>query len=509
MGQDQGARFGDRRHPAEVRCRRVGGPVVILPIRRSGIESPGAENLVDQYVGAFVQIGHGIVVSGIARDDDHSIGSGNPISERRMWAVNRCPFAVENIERLYGDALISVDDAGRDIVSNESVASLGVWFVHRALGDVERVSRADSPTHPLGSEGSKYVERLAPVEHPGGEKQVGKTRCVVGMMMGEEGLGDVAERQPGDAALVGVGDPSAHAGTEVEHIGDAVDCDRRRRTRSARFGSGRAGSYQYNVCRHVDTLPVDALAQPRRGSTLQVMALRSDQGIVLRGYSFGEADRIIVLISPNHGKIRTVAKGVRKTKSRFGGRLEPLTHVDLVLYEGRNLDTITQVSVIAAFPHLRLDLDAVLAASTMAEAIDKVVVEGEPSHRLFLLLQRGLKALESGVRGQDLVTAFLLKMMDATGQAPALSHCASCGRGEDLNRFSLGGGGVICDTCGTSGAVRLRPGLIGYLALLSGADFADMPPGDPSLSGEAVGIARRFVEYHIETQLDSLAVLNG
>ena len=239
------------------------------------------------------------------------------------------------------------------------------------------------------------------------------------------------------------------------------------------------------------------------------MAFCSDQGIVLRGYSFGEADRIIVLISPNHGKIRTVAKGVRKTKSRFGGRLEPLTHVDLVLYEGRNLDTITQVSVIAAFPKLRLDLYAVLAASTMAEAIDKVVVEGEPSHRLFLLLQRGLKALEGGARGQDLVTAFLLKMMEVLGLAPALVHCASCGREDGLNRFSLAGGGVVCDTCGTSGAVRLRDGLTTYLAMLSSADLAEMPDADASLSGEAVGITRRFVEYHIETRLESLAVLNG
>lgn len=239
------------------------------------------------------------------------------------------------------------------------------------------------------------------------------------------------------------------------------------------------------------------------------MALHSDQGIVLRGYSFGESDRIVVLISPNRGKIRTVAKGVRKTKSRFGGRLEPLTHVDLVLYEGRNLDTITQVSVISAFPKLRLDLDAVLAASTMAEAIDKVAVEGEPSHRLFLLLQRGLKALENGVRGNDLVTAFLLKLMAASGQAPALNHCASCGREDGLERFSLSGGGVMCDDCGTQGAVRLRAGLTDHLARLADADLENLPDGDETRSGEAVGIARRFVEYHIETQLDSLAVLNG
>jgi len=98
------------------------------------------------------------------------------------------------------------------------------------------------------------------------------------------------------------------------------------------------------------------------------VAIRHDSGIVLRSYPFGEADRVVVLLSPHHGKLRTVAKGVRKTLSRFGGRLEPFTHVELVLYEGRNLDTITQVEVVAAFPRLRDDLDKLNAASLMVEA---------------------------------------------------------------------------------------------------------------------------------------------
>ena len=183
------------------------------------------------------------------------------------------------------------------------------------------------------------------------------------------------------------------------------------------------------------------------------MSLHSDQGIVLRGYPFGEADRIVVLISPNQGKVRAVAKGVRRTKSRFGGRLEPLTHVDMMLYQGRNLATVTQVAVIEPFPRLRLDLDAVVTAGAMASAVDKVVVEGEPSHRLFLLLLRGLHALEDGAGGMDLMASFLLKMMDALGQAPALRHCASCGRRgvEVLDRFSLAGGGLFCDVCDMGG----------------------------------------------------------
>ena len=237
------------------------------------------------------------------------------------------------------------------------------------------------------------------------------------------------------------------------------------------------------------------------------MAIRHDQGIVLRSYPFGEADRVVILLSPNNGKIRTVAKGVRKTKSRFGGRLEPFTHVDLVLYEGRKLDTITQAAILEPFPHLRLDLDAVVAAGTMVEAADAVAQEKESSIRLFLLLQRGLKALESGETRQDLITSFLLKLADVVGVAPSLMQCASCGRFDDLHRFSFGGGGAVCDPCRIEGSVRLRDGLTEYLAALADAEMTSLPELDITISGEAMGIARRFVEYHLDRKLSSLAVM--
>ena len=237
------------------------------------------------------------------------------------------------------------------------------------------------------------------------------------------------------------------------------------------------------------------------------MAIVHDQGIVLRSYPFGEADRVVVLLSPNNGKIRTVAKGVRKTKSRFGGRLEPFTHVDLILYEGRNLDTITQAAVLDPFPRLREDLDAVVAAGTMVEAADAVAQEDEPAIRLFLLLQRGLKTLESGVRGPDLMTSYLLKLADVVGVAPSLMRCASCGRVDDLHRFSFGGGGSVCDTCRVDGAVRLRSGVTRYLAALADAELTSLPPLDLTYSSEAMGIARRFVEYHLDRKLTSLAVM--
>lgn len=238
------------------------------------------------------------------------------------------------------------------------------------------------------------------------------------------------------------------------------------------------------------------------------MAIRHDQGIVLRSFPFGEADKVVVLLSPNHGKLRTVAKGIRKTKSRFGGRLETFSHVDLVLYEGRNLDTITQVEMIEPFHFLRSDLDRVMAAGAMVEVADAVAQENESAVRLFLLLQRGLRALDAGPVHPDLVTAFLLKAADTIGVAPALDRCAGCGRTDDLSLFSFSSGGVLCGRCRTPGAYSLREGLTGYLATLAAADLGELPVVGEQFSGEARGVARRFLEYHLERQIQSLAVLD-
>jgi DNA repair protein RecO (recombination protein O) len=239
------------------------------------------------------------------------------------------------------------------------------------------------------------------------------------------------------------------------------------------------------------------------------VSLRHDSGIVLRGYPFGEADRVVVLLSPHHGKLRTVAKGVRKTKSRFGGRLEPFTHVELVLYEGRNLDTITQVEVVEPFRRLRTDLDRLTVASTMVEAIDAVAQEREPSVALFGLLSDGLAALEHGATGPDLVSAFLLQLAAVVGVAPALERCAVCGRDGPLDRFSFDAGGGLCTTCGSGGGVRLRPGLTEHLAGLARAELATLVHPAGSMASDAMGVTRRFVEHHLERRLSSIAVLES
>ena len=242
------------------------------------------------------------------------------------------------------------------------------------------------------------------------------------------------------------------------------------------------------------------------------MAIRHDQGIVLRTYSFGEADKIVIILSPNHGKLRTVAKGVRKTKSRFGGRLEPFSHIDTVLYEGRNLDTVTQVSVIEAYPNLRLDYEAVLAAGTMVEVADAIAQEGESSTGLFLLLQRGLEVLEHGSASLDLMSAFLLKAAGVLGMYPSFTTCAGCGRmpaNGEVFRFAFSAGGSVCPNCEPSGAYRLRPGVVEHLAALAAADLRELPTLTDGLESDALGTAKRFLEFHLEKRLTSLEVMHG
>ena len=192
-----------------------------------------------------------------------------------------------------------------------------------------------------------------------------------------------------------------------------------------------------------------------------------------------------------------MAKGVRKTKSRFGGRLEPLTQIDLVLYEGRNLDTITQVSVIEAFPHVRDHLDRVGIAGAMLSVIDAVAQENESAHRIFLLLHRALRVLNEAPPDPGLLTAFYLKLASLVGVAPALTDCASCGGELDVERFSFSAGGVVCSRCVTPDAVKLRAGLVDYLAVLAGSELASLPEHQ-DMAVDAQGVARRFLEYHLE-----------
>jgi DNA repair protein RecO (recombination protein O) len=237
------------------------------------------------------------------------------------------------------------------------------------------------------------------------------------------------------------------------------------------------------------------------------MNLYRDQGVVLRTYKLGEADRIVVLLTQGEGKVRAVAKGVRKTKSRFGGRLEPFSHVDLSLYRGRgDLDTVTQAEVIHSFRGLRDDYDRVTAGSAMLEVVDQVAQEREAFLRLYLLLLRALRVLDSGPRDTSVVLdAFLLKLMALEGYRPALQECAACRGAGPFVRFSIARGGAVCERCRTGQESVLDRGTVPLLAELLGGDMERAGAAAPASipRREAGTLVKSFVEHHLDRRLRS------
>ncbi|HEX2032255.1 MAG TPA: DNA repair protein RecO [Actinomycetota bacterium] len=239
------------------------------------------------------------------------------------------------------------------------------------------------------------------------------------------------------------------------------------------------------------------------------MPLYREQGIVLGSVKLAEADKIVTILTQGSGKVRAVAKGIRRTQSRFGARLEPFTHVDLLLYRGRNLDTVTQADILHPFRGLREDFSLFSAGETMLEAVDKVAEEHERNVRLFLLLKQGLEALETRPADPAAVAeSFLLRLLNLSGFAPSLTACAVCGR-TPVARFSASQGGAVCDECRDRDARRASPEALEWLAGLLTVDLAAAgeaaPPGP--VRGEARALLYAFAEYHIERRIRSLPLL--
>jgi DNA repair protein RecO (recombination protein O) len=239
------------------------------------------------------------------------------------------------------------------------------------------------------------------------------------------------------------------------------------------------------------------------------MPLYKDQGIVLGSVKLAEADKIVTILTQSSGKIRAVAKGIRRTTSKFGARLEPFTHVDLMLYRGRSLDTVTQAEILHPFRALRDDFALFSAGEAMLEATDKVAEEHERNVRLFLLLLHGLRALEPGPADPAAVTeAFLLRLLELSGFAPALAACAVCG-GVPIRRFSHSQGGAVCDDCQDRDSVRADPAAVAWLHSLTRVDLdvagETSPPAQ--VRGEARALLYGFAEYHLERKMRSLPIL--
>ena len=242
------------------------------------------------------------------------------------------------------------------------------------------------------------------------------------------------------------------------------------------------------------------------------MGLYKDRGVVIGGFRLGEADKIVTLVSEGRGLVRAVAKGVRKTKSRFGGRLEPLGHVSVLVYEGRSLDVISQAETISAYPRLRECSDRLATGLGLAEAASRVAPAGEPAPRLYRLLVAGLVGLEALRPAEPVpplyLTAFLLRVMHIGGFAMAATACAACGADGGLDRFGIAEGGALCDRCASPTAYRVRREALALIGRLSDGRLAETASeaGRPPNGAEAAALVRRFVEYHLDIRLRAPAV---
>ena len=202
--------------------------------------------------------------------------------------------------------------------------------------------------------------------------------------------------------------------------------------------------------------PCRADLQVPRG-TMGRVGLYRDEAIVLRTQKLGEADRIITLLTRSTGRVRAVAKGVRRTTSRFGSRLEPFTHVDLQLAEGRSLDVVTQAVTLDPFAaRMGADYERYTAGTVMLETAERLVVEDkEPALQQFLLLVGALRAMcDAGRPPSAVLDSFLLRSLAVAGYAPSFEGCARCGLEGQHRSFSPAAGGMLCSTCRVPGSMN-------------------------------------------------------
>ncbi len=235
--------------------------------------------------------------------------------------------------------------------------------------------------------------------------------------------------------------------------------------------------------------------------------LYHDTGVVLRHYKLGESDRIVVILTEAHGKVRAVAKGVRKTKSKFGSRLEPMSHVRLLLYQGRELDIVSQAESVEPLAPLLSSLDRASQAMAVLEAADQLGLEREPNPQLYGMLVGVLRTIATRP-GPLVVPAFYWKLLAAEGLRPQLDECVRCGEQEPdvvLVAFDLGEGGVLCRSCRSGTAIT--PAALALLRDVLGGRLNDALAAPESPATHEVGVlATRALEHHIERRLKTIAM---
>lgn len=238
------------------------------------------------------------------------------------------------------------------------------------------------------------------------------------------------------------------------------------------------------------------------------MGLYRDEAVVLRTQKLGEADRIITLLTRGTGRVRAVAKGVRRTTSRFGSRLEPFTYVDLQLAEGRSLDVITQAETLAPYgSKIGSDYERYTAGTVMLETAERLVVEDkEPALQQFLLLIGALRTMSSGERSPTAVLdSFLLRSLSVAGYAPSFEACARCGVEGPHRSFSPAAGGMLCSACRVPGSANPAPETVLLLGALLAGDWPVVEASEPRHRKEATGMVSAYLAWHLERGLKSLS----
>ena len=241
------------------------------------------------------------------------------------------------------------------------------------------------------------------------------------------------------------------------------------------------------------------------------MPVYRDSAVVLRVTKLGEADRIVTLLTRREGRVRAVAKGVRRTKSRFGSRLEPFSHVDLQFYTGRNLDIVNQAESIRAYGEpIAADYPAYTAGTAVLETADRLTAEEkEPSLRLFLLVIGALRSLAEQSHPAGLVLdAFLLRAMSVAGWEPALGDCARCGEQGPHRHFSVPAGGTVCPPCRPTGSAMPNPLTIEHLDALLTGDWDRAEASVTAQCREGSGLVAALLQWHLERGLRSLALVD-
>ena len=230
------------------------------------------------------------------------------------------------------------------------------------------------------------------------------------------------------------------------------------------------------------------------------------EAIVLRSIRYGEADRILHLYTPYHGRLSAIAKGARRARSRFGARLEPFFHVRAGLHEGRSeLLTVTSVDTIAAHGALRDHAATLDAAARACDAVSRLFETTEPHPEVFQLLVNELGVLQADAAqahpGNGL--AFRLKLLLAAGIVPHLVACAVCGETEHLSGFSGAAGGVVCNAC-EAGAFSLSQDAYGFLVGALGSPLAQAPNGSELTLRQVERAIGDIAEHHAHVRLRPL-----